>query len=145
MSTKRTRSLPSTKTAENNQLSPSKKARHSYISLQPGKGESADHVENLPSKRKSSPISITPIAQMKSTKTYQNKKIITIKNSSNRKEKTERNLSDINCSCQRIDIVEKFFIQCELCSRWLHGTCVDLTPHVLLKSSKNLYIKVVYA
>ena len=133
MSTKRTHPLPSTKTAENNQLPPSKKARYLYISPQPGKGESADHVENLPSKRKSSPISKTPIAEMKSTETYQNRKIITIKNSSNRKEKTEINLSDINCSCQRTDILEKFFIQCELCSRWLHGTCVDLTPRLAEK------------
>ena len=63
---------------------------------------------------------------MKSTE--KPKKIITIKNSSNKKEKTEIELADINCSCQRKDVQEKFFIQCELCSRWMHGKCVDLTP-----------------
>jgi hypothetical protein len=65
---------------------------------------------------------------MKSTE--KPKKIITIKNSSN---KTEINLSDINCSCQRIDLPDKFFIQCELCSRWLHGTCVGLSPRLAEK------------
>ncbi len=65
---------------------------------------------------------------MKSTEKL--KKIITIKNSSN---KTEINLSDINCSCHRTDLPDKFFIQCELCSRWLHGNCVGLTPRLAEK------------
>ena len=37
----------------------------------------------------------------------------------------------IDCSCKRnTDTQEKFFIQCELCSRWLHGRCVGLTPRL---------------
>ena len=63
-------------------------------------------------------------------KKMKSKKIITIKNSSN---KTNMSLSDINCTCQRIDVKEKFFIQCELCSRWLHGQCVGLTPRTAEK------------
>ncbi|CAF5037589.1 unnamed protein product, partial [Rotaria magnacalcarata] len=112
-----------------------KKVRRSNVDLSCEKRDSSDNDENLLKKRKpsssSSTTTITNIAKMKSTE--KPKKIITIKNSSNKKEKTEINLSDINCSCQRTDIPEKFFIQCELCSRWLHGTCVDLTPRLAEK------------
>jgi len=31
------------------------------------------------------------------------------------------------CVCRRTNLAEKFFIQCELCSRWLHGSCAGLT------------------
>jgi hypothetical protein len=93
--------------------------------------ESSDNDENLFDTRKASSSSTTTIAKMKSTEKA--KKIITIKNSSNQKEKTEINLSDINCSCQKTDSPEKFFIQCELCSRWLHGTCVGLSPRLAEK------------
>jgi hypothetical protein len=122
---KKTRPLPPTKTADNEQQPPSKKVRRSRISPSIEQRESSDNDENLLNNRKSSS---TTIAKMKSTE--KPKKIITIKNSSN---KTEINLSDINCSCQKIDIPEKFFIQCELCSRWLHGTCVGLTPRLAEK------------
>ncbi|CAF4550130.1 unnamed protein product, partial [Rotaria sp. Silwood2] len=128
---KRTRPLPPTKTTDNDQQPVSKKARRSRVNV------SSDNDENLLKNLKpSSSTSITPpptttIAKMKSTE--KSKKIITIKNSSNKKEKTEINISDINCSCQRTDIQEKFFIQCELCSRWLHGTCVGLTPRLAEK------------
>ncbi|CAF1385903.1 unnamed protein product [Rotaria sordida] len=124
---KRTRPLPTTKTPDNDQQPVSKKVRRSNVNV------SSDNDENLLNNHKPSSSSSSPttIAKMKSTE--KSKKIITIKNSSNKKEKTEINLSDINCSCQRIDIPEKFFIQCELCSRWLHGTCVNLTPRLAEK------------
>jgi hypothetical protein len=131
---KRTRPLPPTKSADNNQQPPSKKARRSRVNPPPEQRESSDNDENLLKNRKSSSSSTTTtttIAKMKSTE--KSKKIITIKNSSNKKEKTEINLSDINCSCQKTDIPEKFFIQCEICSRWLHGTCVGLTPRLAEK------------
>jgi hypothetical protein len=120
---KRTRPLPPTKSIDNDQQQqppPSKKPRRSRVTPSAEQRESSDNDENLLNNRKSS--STNP-AKMKSTE--KPKKIITIKNSSN---KTELNLSDINCSCQRTDLPDKFFIQCELCSRWLHGNCVGLTP-----------------
>ncbi|CAF3929520.1 unnamed protein product [Adineta steineri] len=136
--TKRTRPLPPTKTADNEQPPPSKKARRSLVNPPPSEQrESSDNDENLLKNRKTSSSSstttttTTAIAKMKSTE--KSKKIITIKNSSNKKEKTEINLSDINCSCQKTDSPEKFFIQCEICSRWLHGTCVGLTPRLAQK------------
>jgi len=122
---KRTRPLPPTKNVDNDQQPPLKKARRSRIIAPLEQRESSDNDENLLNNRKSSS---TTIAKMKSTE--KSKKIITIKNSSN---KTEINLSDINCSCQKTDLPEKFFIQCELCSRWLHGTCVGLTPRLAEK------------
>ncbi|CAM4973547.1 unnamed protein product [Rotaria socialis] len=133
---KRTRPLPPTKTTTSDQSPAPKKARRSNVDLSCEKRESSDNDENLLKNRKplsssSSTTTIANVAKMKSTE--KPKKIITIKNSSNKKEKTEINLSDINCSCQRVDIPEKFFIQCELCSRWLHGTCVDLTPRLAEK------------
>jgi hypothetical protein len=122
---KRTRPLPPTKPTDNDQVPPSKKARRSRVNTPPEQIESSDNDENILDTPKSSTSVATPIAKMKSTE--KSKKIITIKNSSNKKEKVEINLSDINCSCQKNDLPEKFFIQCELCSRWLHGVCVGLT------------------
>ncbi|CAF3539240.1 unnamed protein product [Rotaria sp. Silwood1] len=135
-STKRTRPLPSTKTSDNDQQPVSKKARRSHLNVSTEKKESFNNDENHLKNSKScssisSPSSSTTIVKMKSTE--KSKKIITIKNSSNKKEKTEINLSDINCSCQQTNLPEKFFIQCELCSRWLHGTCVGLTPRLAEK------------
>ncbi|CAF4346930.1 unnamed protein product, partial [Adineta steineri] len=98
---KRTRPLPPTKTADNEQPPPSKKARRSLVNPPPSEQrESSDNDENLLKNRKTSSSSsttttTTAIAKMKSTE--KSKKIITIKNSSNKKEKTEINLSDINC------------------------------------------------
>lgn len=125
---KRTRPLPPTKSTNNDQQIAPKKARRSHVPLPIEKRESSDNDENLLNNRKSSTTTTTTISKMKSTEKA--KKIITIKNSSN---KTEINLSDINCSCQKTDLPEKFFIQCELCSRWLHGTCVGLTPRLAEK------------
>jgi hypothetical protein len=122
-SPKRTRPLPPPpKPVDNDQQPPpSKKPRRSRVTPPVEQRESSDNDEN----RKSP--SANP-AKMKSTE--KPKKIITIKNSSN---KTEINLSDINCSCHRTDLPDKFFIQCELCSRWLHGNCVGLTPRLAEK------------
>ena len=115
---KRTRPLPE----PTESASPTtKKARQSHV-------PPSDNDENLVQQRKSTPIN----AKMKST-TPTPKKIITIKNSSNKKGQTEMNLSNIDCVCQQNDLPEKFFIQCELCSRWLHGKCVDLTPRLAEK------------
>ena len=113
---KRTRPLPPTKPVESDPSPAPKKARR----------ESSDNDENAPTNSHQSTSSST--AKMKSTE--KSKKIITIKNSSN---KTEINLSDINCSCHRTDLPDKFFVQCELCSRWMHGTCVGLTPRLAQK------------
>lgn len=42
--------------------------------------------------------------------------------------------NNLDCCCQRNDdLQEKFFVQCELCSRWLHGKCVGLTPRLAEK------------
>lgn len=42
--------------------------------------------------------------------------------------------SNLDCRCRRNDdLQEKFFVQCELCSRWLHGKCVGLTPRLAEK------------
>lgn len=132
---KRTRPLPSTKSTDNESLPAPKKARRSNANPPVEKHESSDNDENRLKIRQASSSSSTtttaPIAKMKSTE--KPKKIITIKNSSNTKEKAEISLSDINCSCQRTDVAEKFFIQCELCSRWLHGTCVGLTSRLAEK------------
>lgn len=113
---KRTRPLPPSKPVQTDPSPVPKKARR----------ESSDNDENAPSNSHQS-TSNNP-AKMKSTE--KSKKIITIKNSSN---KTEINLSDINCSCHRTDLPDKFFVQCELCSRWMHGTCVGLTPRLAQK------------
>ena len=116
--TKRTRPLPEpTETV----LPATKKARRSHV-------PPSDNDENRVQQRKSTPIN----AKMKSTNPTP-KKIITIKNSATKKGQTEMNLSDIDCVCQQNDLPEKFFIQCELCSRWLHGKCVDLTPRLAEK------------
>jgi hypothetical protein len=116
--TKRTRPLPEpTETV----LPATKKARRSHV-------PPSDNDENRVQQRKSTPIN----PKMKSTNPTP-KKIITIKNSANKKGQTEMDLSDIDCVCQQNDLPEKFFIQCELCSRWLHGRCVDLTPRLAEK------------
>ena len=122
---KRTRPLPPTVSNDQPPPPPPKKPRRSRVTPPTEQRESSDNDENLLNHRKSSFINIP---KMKSTE--KSKKIITIKNSSNR---TEINLSDINCSCQRTDLPDKFFIQCELCSRWLHGNCVGLTPRLAEK------------
>ena len=115
--------------SDQKQVPPAKKARGSRPrtpATEPQ--EVSDNDENLLKNRKSSS---TNVAKMKSTE--KPKKIITIKNSSNKKGKTEVSLSDINCICQKTDVPEKFFIQCETCSRWLHGSCVGLTPRLAEK------------
>lgn len=131
---KRTRPLPPVKTddTDQKQAPPAKKARGSRPKTPaPESQEVSDNDENLLKNRKSSSSSSTNVAKMKSTEP--SKKMITIKNSSNKKGKTEINLSDINCTCQKTDVPEKFFIQCETCSRWLHGSCVGLTPRLAEK------------
>ncbi|UJR09016.1 hypothetical protein I4U23_013265 [Adineta vaga] len=132
---KRTRPLPSIKTDDNKdqeQPPAAKKARGSRPKTPATEQrELSDNDENLLKNRKSSSSSSTNVAKMKSTET--SKKVITIKNSSNKKGKTEIDLSDINCTCQKTDVPEKFFIQCETCSRWLHGSCVGLTPRLAEK------------
>ena len=41
---------------------------------------------------------------------------------------------NLDCTCRsNDDVQEKFFIQCELCSRWLHGKCVGLTARAAEK------------
>ncbi|CAF1285366.1 unnamed protein product [Adineta ricciae] len=133
-SPKRTRPLPSVKTddSDQKQAPPAKKARGSHPRTPATEPQDvSDNDENLLKNRKSSSSSSTNVAKMKSTE--KPKKIITIKNSSNKKEKTEVSLSDINCTCQKTDVPEKFFIQCETCSRWLHGSCVGLTPRLAEK------------
>jgi len=45
--------------------------------------------------------------------------------------------SNLDCRCRRNDdLQEKFFVQCELCSRWLHGKCAGLTPRLAEKISE---------
>lgn len=43
----------------------------------------------------------------------------------------------LDCSCKKNnDLQEKFFVQCELCSRWVHGKCVGLTPRLAEKMNE---------
>ena len=100
---KRTRPL----LADHHSSSPAKKIRRS---------ETVNNDENLLTHRKSSSKS---------------KLVSTINNIVQRKGNklsADFRADHLDCICkQNDDLQEKFFIQCELCSRWLHGKCVNLT------------------
>jgi hypothetical protein len=126
---KRTRPIPSTKPAEDDQIPSSKKVRRPRSNL-PDHPELSDNDENLLTNRKSS-------SSLSKTKP---KLLTTINDFIQRKGNklsSDFTPENIDCSCKRnTDIQEKFFIQCELCSRWLHGKCVGLTPRLAEKMNE---------
>lgn len=123
------RPLSSTKSAEDDQLPAAKKARRHRSNL-PEHSDAFDNDENHLSNRKSA-----------STLSKNKPKLITTFNNSIQR-KGNRLSSDfkpenLNCICkQNHDTQEKFFIQCELCSRWLHGKCVGLTARLAEKMNE---------
>jgi hypothetical protein len=122
--------MPSTKLGDDYQIPSSKKARRPRSNL-PDQ-DFSDNDENFLTNRKSS--SSSNLSKIKS------KLITTINNSIQRKGNklsSDFKPENIDCSCKRTDdIQEKFFIQCELCSRWLHGKCVGLTPRLAEKMNE---------
>ncbi|CAF2461486.1 unnamed protein product [Rotaria sp. Silwood2] len=124
---KRTRPMASTKLTDDDQSPPSKKVRRPRSN---NVHDLSDNDENFLTNRKSS----STISKIKP-------KLITTINASIQR-KSHKLSSDfkpenIDCNCKRNnDIQEKFFIQCELCSRWLHGKCVGLTPRLAEKMNE---------
>jgi hypothetical protein len=123
---KRIRPIPSTKFGDEYQISSSKKIRRSRNNFP--EPDLSDNDENFLTNRKSIISKIKP------------KLITTINNSIQRKGNrlsSDFKPENIDCCCQRTDDTqEKFFIQCELCSRWLHGKCVGLTPRLAEKMNE---------
>lgn len=122
---KRTRPISSSKFADEYEIPSSKKARRSR-SKYPDQ-DFSDNDENLLTNSKTSPM----ILKIKP------KLLTTMNNSIQRKGNklsSDFKPENVDCNCQRNDDTqEKFFIQCELCSRWLHGKCVGLTPRLAEK------------
>ena len=123
--------MPSVGTTDDDQVPAPKKSRRPRYSLL-HHGDLSDNDENLHINRKSSSSSSS------STISKLKPKVIAAMNNTMQR-KGNRLSSDftpeqLDCSCQRNDDVqEKFFIQCELCSRWFHGKCVGLTPRLAEK------------
>lgn len=122
---KRARPISSSKYADEYEIPSSKKARRSR-SKYPDQ-DFSDNDENLLTNSKTSPM----ILKIKP------KLLSTMNNSIQRKGNklsSDFKPENVDCNCQRNDDTqEKFFIQCELCSRWLHGKCVGLTPRLAEK------------
>lgn len=124
---KRPRPNHSTKFGNDYQMSSSKKSRRPRGNVSEHQ-DFSDNDENYLTNRKSSSSKIKP------------KLITTIDNSIQRK--GNKLLADfkpenLDCSCKQADdIQDNFFIQCELCSRWLHGKCVGLTPRLAEKMNE---------
>jgi hypothetical protein len=126
---KRTRPLPSTKLHDDDHIRTSKKARRPH-SNHPDHRDFSDNDENVLVNRKSS-----------STISKNKPKLITTLNNciqrKGNKLSSDFKPENLDCSCKRNDdIQEKFFIQCELCSRWLHGKCVGLTARLAEKMNE---------
>ena len=125
---KRTRPISSSKYTDEYEIPSSKKARRSRSKYP--EQDFSDNDENLLSNSKTSPM----ILKIKS------KFIPTMNNSIQRKSNklsSDFTPDKLDCTCQRNDDTqEKFFIQCELCSRWLHGKCVGLTPRLAEKMNE---------
>ena len=121
--------MPSAKSGEDDQIPPSKKARRPR-STNHDHQDFSDNDENFLLNRKSS----STISKIKP------KLLTTINNSIQRKGNklsSDFKPENIDCNCKRNDDTEeKFFIQCELCSRWLHGKCVGLTPRLAEKMNE---------
>ncbi|CAF0806146.1 unnamed protein product [Rotaria sordida] len=128
---KRTRPIASTKMTEDYQIRSTKKVRRPRSNNIHDHQDLSDNDENLLTNRKSSSTTISKIKP---------KLITTINTSIQRKSNklsTDFKPEKIDCNCKRNnDIQEKFFIQCELCSRWLHGKCVGLTPRLAEKMNE---------
>ena len=125
---KRTRPISSSKYTDEYEIPSSKKARRSRSKYP--EQDLSDNDENLLTNSKSSPM----ILKIKP------KLITTMNNSIQRKSNklsSDFTPEKLDCTCQRNDDTqEKFFIQCELCSRWLHGKCVGLTPRLAEKMNE---------
>ncbi|CAF0800902.1 unnamed protein product [Adineta steineri] len=123
---KRTRPMSSMKSSEDDQSPLLKKARRSRTNLN-DHHDISDNDENLLTNRKSS---------LNSSK-IKPKLITTFHNSIQRKGNklsSDFKPENLDCSCKRNnDVQDKFYIQCELCSRWLHGKCVGLTARLAEK------------
>ncbi|CAF2124528.1 unnamed protein product, partial [Rotaria magnacalcarata] len=128
---KRTRPISSIKFSDDYSPSP-KKARRPRSNNMPDHADLSDNNENLLTNRKSS--SSSTISKNKP------KLITTINTSIQRKSNklsTDFKPENIDCNCKRNnDLEEKFFVQCEFCSRWLHGKCVGLTPRLAEKMNE---------
>jgi hypothetical protein len=92
-------------------------------------GDLSDNDENFHVQRKSTPSS--------SLSKNKPKLLMTINQTIQRKGNqlsADFHPDNLDCCCRRNDdLQEKFFVQCELCSRWLHGKCVGLTPRLAEK------------
>ncbi|CAF0881221.1 unnamed protein product [Adineta steineri] len=123
---KRTRPMSSMKSSEDDQSPLLKKVRRSRTNLN-DHHDISDNDENLITNRKSS---------LNSSK-IKPKLITTFHNSIQRKGNklsSDFKPENLDCSCKRNnDVQDKFYIQCELCSRWLHGKCVGLTARLAEK------------
>ncbi|CAF0883625.1 unnamed protein product [Adineta steineri] len=123
---KRTRPMSSMKSSEDDQSPLLKKVRRSRTNLN-DHHDTSDNDENLLTNRKSS---------LNSSK-IKPKLITTFHNSIQRKGNklsSDFKPENLDCSCKRNnDVQDKFYIQCELCSRWLHGKCVGLTARLAEK------------
>ncbi|CAF0773115.1 unnamed protein product [Adineta steineri] len=123
---KRTRPMSSMKSSEDDQSPLLKKVRRSRTNLN-DHHDISDNDENLLTNRKSS---------LNSSK-IKPKLITTFHNSIQRKGNklsSDFKPENLDCSCKRNnDVQDKFYIQCELCSRWLHGKCVGLTARLAEK------------
>lgn len=126
---KRPRPIPSSKRGDDYEVPSSKKARRPR-SKRPDQ-DFSDNDENFLTNSKSSSSTILKIKP---------KLITTLNDSIQRKGNklsSDFKPENIDCSCRRNDDTqEKFFIQCELCSRWLHGKCVGLTPRLAEKMNE---------
>ncbi|CAF1302208.1 unnamed protein product, partial [Adineta ricciae] len=126
---KRMRPLSSTKSSEDEQTPPAKKARRQRNHIHE-QSDVFDNDENFLTSRKSSSTSSKLKPQL----------FTTFHNSIQRKGNklsSDFKPENIDCSCKRNnDTQEKFFIQCELCSRWLHGKCVGLTARLAEKMNE---------
>ncbi|UJR37197.1 hypothetical protein I4U23_029905 [Adineta vaga] len=122
---KRMRPLSSTKSSEDEQIPSAKKVRRQRSNLS-DQSDIYDNDENFLTNRKSSKIKPQLFT------TFHN----SIQRKGN-KLSSDFKPENIDCSCKRNnDTQEKFFIQCELCSRWLHGKCVGLTARLAEKMNE---------
>ncbi|CAF0999548.1 unnamed protein product [Didymodactylos carnosus] len=107
---------PMNNTEEQEQPSPTSKkprqTRHQTSSSLHRPSSSSDNDENKQKKTSAAKIKTTTISAATSS---QKKKF----------SESIMNPADIDCVCKNnSDTHEKFFVQCELCSKWLHGKCV---------------------
>lgn len=119
--------MSSSKSFDDDQIPTPKKIRRPRSNHPDHQADLSDNDENFLTNRKSS----STISKVKP------RLITTINTSIHRKSNklsSDFKPENLDCNCKRNnDLQDKFFVQCELCSRWMHGKCVGLTPRLAEK------------